>query len=378
MKLSQYKAGTWLKQDHYQAFLPEKINHPWVWEDPRINMLLEEATQALGELNAFSLFVPDIDLFIRMHVVKEAAESSRIEGTQTKMSEAIRPREEIDPERRDDWQEVQNYIGAMNEAIEGLVSLPLSNRLLRNAHQTLMQGVRGEHKDPGEWRQSPSWIGGAKPQDAVFVPPPHYTVPELMGDLELFWYNEEIHVPHLVKAAISHYQFETIHPFLDGNGRIGRLLIPLYFIDKGLLEKPSLYLSSYLEKHKGRYYDTLTRVRESNDLGEWIRFFLLGVRETARQGREQLQKIMELRRRTEAKLLTLGARAERGKEFLNLLYKGPVVTVADVVEYFKVTHPTANKLVSDFQELGIIEELTGNRRNRLFTFEEYFRLFVDD
>ena len=375
MKLTDYIAGNWISQDHYKAFIPTKINHLWIWEDPRINILLEEATSALGELNAFSLFVPDIDLFIQMHVVKEAAESSRIEGTQTKMAEAIRPKEAIDPERRNDWQEVQNYIRAMKEAIEGLTTLPLSNRLLRNAHRTLMDGVRGEHKNPGEWRKSQNWIGGANLQNAIFVPPSHRDVPELMGDLEKFWHNKGVSVPHLIRVAISHYQFETIHPFLDGNGRIGRLLIPLYLIDKGLLAKPSLYLSSYFEKNRGLYYDALTHVRISNDLGHWIRFFLLGVKDTARQGQEQLGKMMELRRETEKKILQLGARAERGREFLNLLCKNPIIWVGGVAKYFGITHPTANKLVNDFQSLGILKELTGNQRNRLFTFDEYFRLF---
>lgn len=375
MKVEHFKSGYWVKQNRYRAFLPESVDHEWTWDDPRINTLLEEATSALSELNAFSFIVPDIDLFTSMHVVKEASESSRIEGTQTEIGEAIRPIEEIDPERRDDWQEVQNYIQAMNKSIERLAELPLSNRLLKEAHTLLLDGVRGEHKAPGEWRSSQNWIGGSSLEDAVFIPPPHYEVPQLMGDLEKFWHNDQIHVPHLVRIAISHYQFETVHPFLDGNGRIGRLLITLYLIDKKLLAKPSLYLSSYLEKHKGAYYDALTTVRASGDLGHWIRFFLRAVRETARAGRDRFQQILALRSETEKKIAGLGSRSSKGQTLLNYLYKFPLVTVSEVVAILEVSHPTASKLIADMERMGILTELTGNQRYRLYSFEQYYQLF---
>ncbi len=376
MHLNDYIAGTYTKQYQYEAFIPSPVNQTWTWDDPRINTLLEEATQALGELNAFSLIVPDVDLFIRLHVVKEASESSRIEGTQTQMDEALRPREEIAPKRRDDWQEVQNYIQAMNEAIDALVHLPLSNRLLKDTHRTLMQGVRGQHKLPGAWRASQNWIGGTSLQDAVFIPPPHREVPKLMGDLEKFWHNEAINVPHLVRIAISHYQFETIHPFLDGNGRIGRLLIPLYLISHGLLKKPSLYLSSHIEKHKAAYYAALTTVRATSNMGQWLRFFLVAVRETARTGRDTFQAILALRRRTEQQMLSLGQKAGKGRVLLTLLYRQPYVTANEVATHLEVTHQTAMSLIRDFVRLGILEETTGFKRNRRFLYREYFDLFV--
>ncbi|MCK4787302.1 MAG: Fic family protein, partial [Desulfobacteraceae bacterium] len=284
-----------VQQYEYKSFSPMPVNHEWTWNDPQINTLLEEAMRAIGELNAFSLIIPDVDLFIQMHVVKEASTSSRIEGTQTEIDEALRPRELVAPERRNDWDEVQNYIKAMNQAIDALQTLPLSNRLLKNTHRTLLEGMRGTEKLPGEFRKSQNWIGGSGPSDAAFVPPHHTEVPDLMSDLEKFLHNATIQVPHLVWIAIAHYQFETVHPFLDGNGRIGRLLIPLYLISKELLKKPTLYVSAHIEKHKVAYYDALTRVREQNDMGHWVRFFMTALRDTALKGRETFQSILSLR-----------------------------------------------------------------------------------
>jgi len=365
-----------VKQIDYESFMPSLVNHGWSWSDPRINTLLEEATQALGELNAFSLIVPDVDLFIQLHIVKEANASSRIEGTRTEMDEAIRPEEEVAPEKRDDWREVQNYVQALREAIEALDELPLSTRLLKQTHRTLMAGVRGHHKQPGSYRTSQNWIGGASLQDAAFIPPPHHEVGRLMSDLEQFWHNDRVNVPHLIRIAISHYQFETIHPFLDGNGRIGRLLITLYLISRGLLEKPSLYLSSYIEKHKMAYYESLTHVRATSDLGQWIRFFLVAVRDTARTGRDTFEAILDLRKRVERQAAQLGQKAGNARRLLTLLYRQPYVRANDVAEFLDVTHRTAMNLIRDFEQLNILRETTGNQRNRRYLFAEYFSLFT--
>ena len=374
--LSDYDPGRFVRQTTgYDAFLPTPVNHGWTWDDARINTLLEEATRALVELDAFSRIVPDVDLFIRLHVVKEANASSRIEGTRTAMDEAIRPEEEVIPERRDDWQEVQNYIQAMNEAIDALETLPLSMRLLRQTHQTLMQGVRGQHKQPGEYRTSQNWIGGASIEDAAFIPPPPHEVPELMSDLEKFWHDEDLNVPHLIRIAISHYQFETIHPFLDGNGRVGRLLITLYLMTHGFLREPSLYLSSYIERHRAAYYDTLRRVSGTGDMGQWIRFFLVGVRDTARTGSETFEAILSLREQVEEQVLKLGRKAANARRLLTLLYRQPSVRAGDVAEELGVTHPTAMSLLRDFEELGILQETTGNQRNQRYLFAAYFDLF---
>jgi len=377
MNFKDFKAGRWVQQYEYKSFSPAPVNHEWTWDDPRINTLLEEATRAIGELNAFSLIVPDVDLFIRMHVVKEANTSSRIEGTQTEIEEALAPKELVAPERRDDWQEVQNYIKAMSQAIEDLEKLPLSNRLLRDTHRILLEGVRGKGKLPGEFRRSQNWIGGSGPSDAVFVPPQHIEVPELMSDIEKFLHNDQVHVPHLIRIAIAHYQFETIHPFLDGNGRIGRLLITLYLVSKGLLKKPTLYLSAHIEKYKGAYYDALSRVREANDLGQWVRFLLTAVRDTGRKGSQAFQGILDLRKEVESKTLSLGKKAENARLLINHLYRSPFVTPLEVAEMLGVTHQTASSLIRDFEKLNILKKWQKMGRSHLYVFGRYLALFLD-
>lgn len=377
MKIEEFHAGVTKQQYQYKSFSPSLINQEWVWEDAKINTLLEQATRALGELDAFSLMVPDIDLFIKMHIAKEANTSSRIEGTKTNMDEALMDKSQIAPEKRDDWQEVQNYIAAMNYAIQALEKLPLSARLLKDTHQILLQNVRGEYKTPGEFRRSQNWIGGSNLQDAVFIPPLHEEVPDLMTDLEKFWHNEDIDVPHFIRIAMSHYQFETIHPFLDGNGRIGRLLITLYLVSQGLLTKPSLYLSDHLEKHKGAYYEALTMVRESHHLAPWLKFFLVAVIETAKNGKHTFQSILALRSEFEKHILELGKRATQAHSLLNFLYGKPVVTANEVAYHLNVSHQTANALIRGFERLGILIETTGYRRNRLFVCDKYLKLFGD-
>ena len=376
MKFESFKAGQWRQRYQYKSFEPIMVNHDWTWEAPAINTLLEQATRALGELNAFSLIVPDIDLFIEMHVVKEAQTSSKIEGTQTGIDEALLPEEQIRPEKRDDWREVRNYIEAVNTAITELKTMPLSNRLLKQTHAILMQGVRGEHKQPGEFRTSQNWIGGSSLSDASFIPPHHDGVADLMGDLEKFWHNEEIMVPHLVRIAISHYQFETIHPFLDGNGRIGRLLIPLYLVSQGVLAKPSLYLSDFFERNRASYYDALMQVRVSNDLIHWVRFFLSGVAQTATKGREVFHQILTLRTEAEQATMGMGKRAATARQALNVLYRKPVLDAADLEKALEITTPTANRLIHSLIDKGILVEVTGQQRGRIYAFDRYLKLFV--
>jgi Fic family protein len=376
MKFEQFKAGVWRQQFQYKSFSPILVNQQWTWEEPAINTLLEKANRSLGELNAFSLIVPDIDLFIQMHIVKEAQTSSKIEGTQTGIGEALMTEDQIAPEKRDDWHEVRNYIDAMNSAVGDLQNIPLSNRLLKQTHSILLRSVRGEHKQPGEFRNSQNWIGGSNLSDAVFIPPHQTEVVELMSDLEKFWHNEEITVPDLIRAAITHYQFETVHPFCDGNGRIGRLLIPLYLISKGLLQKPSLYLSDFFERNRVGYVEALMRVREANDLIHWVKFFLTGVNSTAEKGRSTFQKILLLRNTVEQEISNLGRRVPSARLALSLLYRKPVITVSELEQATALSTPTANALVKDFQRLNILKELSGTPRYRVFSFQRYLNLFI--
>lgn len=375
MKIEQFNSGEFKQQYQYKSFSPSSINHSWTWDDPKVNTLLESASRALSELDAFSLIVPDVDLFVQMHITKEANTSSAIEGTQTQMGEAVMDIEQIAPEKRDDWQEVQNYINAMNNAIDELSNLPLSTRLLKLTHEILMEGVRGEHKTPGEFRKSQNWIGGTSLVDAIFIPPHQSEVADLMTDLEHFWHNDQIEVPHLIRIAVSHYQFETIHPFLDGNGRIGRLLIPLYMINKGLLRKPSFYLSDYLEKHRGAYYDALTTVRTSNNLLHWIKFFLLAVIETAENGKMTFTRILDVSKKVDSQIVTLGRKAENARNLLHYLYKRPIINIPQAAMTLGITQRAANQLVMNLVALGILTEITGYKRNRYFCFTEYLALF---
>ena len=377
MNLKQFKAGNYVQRFEYKSFEPELINHTWVWDDAEINVLLERANKFMGELNAFTYIVPDIDLFIAMHILKEATKSSKIEGNKTEMDEALLPIEDISPEKRDDWQEVQNYIKAINFAVSELKNLPLSNRLIRDTHRILLEGTRGEHKTPGEFRISQNWIGGSNPSNAVFVPPHWDSLPKLLSDLEKFFHNQDIQVPHLIKTAIIHYQFETIHPFQDGNGRIGRLLITLYLISNGIINNPSLYLSDYFEKNRAMYYDSLTLVRGKNDLTNWIKFFLQAVEVTAEKGIITFRKILELKNKIDKRIISFKQRAENCRKLFNYLYKSPITDGKLVAKIIGISERSARDLLNDLESQKLLTEITGFKRNRNYIFHDYISLFYD-
>ncbi|MBK8967945.1 MAG: Fic family protein [Saprospiraceae bacterium] len=374
--MNSFQAGTFRLNTGYQAFFPEKINRSYAFDDSAMLPLLEKANLKMGELNTWSELAPDIGQFIRLFVVKEATLSSRIEGTQTSVEEALLNAEDIAPERRDDWQEVNNYIEAMNVCLRLLPSLPLSSRMIKKAHAVLLQGVRGERKAPGEFRRSQNWIGGATPMDAAFVPPPWTEIEALMGDLENFLHSENTQLPHLLKIALAHYQFETIHPFLDGNGRIGRLMIPLYLISVSMLQQPAFYISDFIERNKVHYYDHLTRVRMQNDIRPWFRFFLVGTIETCETAIVALRSITDLKKDCETKrLTTLGRRLPNARLLLDRLFSNPIIRADEVAAHAGVSLVSSYKLIDDFVRLGILQEQTGYRRNRVFVFREYLNLF---
>ncbi len=372
--MKDFVSGTQISQGYYKSFQPNPIHKQWQIEDMEVLALLSKADRQLGRLDMYSEYV-NIELFISMHIAKEATQSSKIEGTQTNIEEAFLKKDEISVEKRDDWEEVQNYIIAMNEAVKMLHRLPFSSRLIRQTHKILLQGVRGQNKLPGEYRISQNWIGGATMNDAVFIPPVHTSIHDLMSDIEKFANDELNHLPDLLKIALIHYQFETIHPFLDGNGRVGRLLITLYLVSKGILKQPILYLSDFFEKNRILYYDNLMRVRTHNDLSQWFKFFLSGIVETAKSGVTTFDSIMQLQKTLDIKLKTLGNRSVDARLIIEGLYSRPVIDVNQVEKTIQKSNVSAYKLIASLEKLEILHEITGGQRGKLYIFKDYMDLF---
>ncbi len=373
--MKNFKSGRYVQQGHYKSFQPTPINRAWLLDNMELIQLLGQADRELGRLDMYSDYIPNIQLFIRMHVLKEATQSSRIEGSQTNMEEALLEKEDVAPDKRDDWEEVQNYVAAMNEAIVKLKKLPFPARLVRETHKTLLQGVRGKQKHPGEFRRSQNWIGGATISDAVFVPPVHTSIGELMGDIEQFVHNDTHYFPELLKIALVHYQFETIHPFLDGNGRAGRLLITLYLVSKGILKQPMLYLSDFFERNRMHYFDNLMRVREKNDLLQWFRFFLVGIIETAKSSIATFDNILKLQKRVNNQIQSLGSRTANAQKVLHYLYQRPMIDAARAGEAAGISPASAYKLIADLEHFGILKEITGGKRGKMYLFVAYLQLF---
>jgi Fic family protein len=361
----------------YRAFVPAPLP-----PDPPLDVgsgilpLLSRADIALGRLDGLVKVIPDPDFFVGMYVRREAVLSSQIEGTQSTLEDLLEVELEPDtPARRgSDVGDIVNYVRAMKYGLDRLQDLPLSLRLIREIHEQLLRDGRGAQATPGEFRASQNWIGpsGAPLSRATFIPPP---VPEMTQALHSFesYLHANGDTPVLVKAALAHAQFETIHPFLDGNGRVGRLLITFLLVHSGVLREPLLYLSVYFKQHRAEYYDRLTAIRQRGDWEGWLTFFLRGVAETADEATDTAERIFELRERHRA--IVIEEAGTNGLKLLAALFRRPLINVNYVVPVVDVTFPTANRLVAKFEELGLLREVTGQKRSRLFRYEPYLRLF---
>jgi toxin-antitoxin system, toxin component, fic family len=377
MKLEEYKAGKYRQGTGYKAFLPSNINYNWGWDDTKLDSLLAEANRQIGELNAYSLLLPNVELYIKMHVKIEANKSSKIEGTKTTIEEDLSDLQDINPEKRDDWEEVQNYVKATNYGIDKIKNgFPLCNRLIRDIHRILLNGVRGEKKTPGEFRISQNWIGGTMPSTATYVPPLVENLSDCLKDLELFINNEKIDTPDLIKIAIIHYQFESIHPFLDGNGRIGRLLIPLYLQSKKYLDNPCLYISFFFEKNRDLYYQKLNDVRTKDDIIGWIKFFLEGIIETAKIAKEKFKKVVELTKKIDIQISDLKVKYDNAKKIIDYFYYEPYSSRKKISKALEMADSTVSGVINELKSANIIKEITGYTRNQIFVFSEYVEIFL--
>jgi len=374
--------GNMVKQlEGYSAFVPFDLPpDPPIKFDQEMQGLLSRADRALGRLDGSVQSLPNPDLFVFMYVRKEAVLSSQIEGTQASLGDILEVEAQIfDPTRPDDTEEILNYVNAMNYGLDRLQELPMSLRLIREIHERLMQGVRGQHATPGEFRRTQNWIGaqGATISTASFVPPPPDKLVSLLGALENYIHSND-QMPLLVRIALIHAQFETLHPFLDGNGRMGRLLIAFTLCQQTVLQKPVLYLSHYLKQNRTKYYDLLQGTRMDGDWESWIKFFLQGVAEVSNEATETARRIVETREAHRTLLIEgLGKGAANGLRFLESMYRRPIFNVAMVSELLDITPQAANNLTDRLVQLELVREITGQRRNRIFRYDPYIELFSD-
>ena len=371
-----FKSGSYRNNGDFKSFLPSPVNDVWNWSSPEISSLLSEADREIGALSTYSEFIPDLDIYIRMHIRVEANKSNRIEGTRTSIVEDMLPQENLGPEKRDDVQEIENYIKAMDYGVKRILDddFPFSSRFLRELHQILMQGVRGEHKTPGEFRRSQNFIGGSKPSDAAYVPPSVADLDAAMEDFDKFA-NRCDNLPVLIRLAIMHYQFETIHPFLDGNGRIGRLMIPMYLLSKGILRKPCFYISDYFERHRSEYYAALQNTRELNDMKRWLCFFLRASIDTARKAKNTFNNVLHLVDEYNAYIAGKRNMHIVISSVIRAMYSRPVASVSVLSDMTGAGIANINSAVNTLVRDGILQEITGGKRNRVFMLRKYMHIF---
>lgn len=378
----QRSSGTYIQQiEGYKAFIPRDLPpSPPVEFDDEMRRLLSKADRALGRLDGSIEALPNPELFVFMYVRKEAVLSSQIEGTQASLGDVLEVEAELfDPMRPDDTEEILNYVAALNYGLNRLESLPLSLRLIREIHERLMQGVRGQHATPGEFRRSQNWIGpsGATIKSATFVPPPPSELANLLGAFEGYLHLDD-DLPLLIRLGLIHAHFETLHPFLDGNGRMGRLLITFCLCEREALTKPVLYLSHFLKKHRMRYYDLLQAVRDEGAWEQWLKFFLTGVAEVANEATLTSRSIVNMREDHRQRIIeTFGKGAANGLKFLETLYQRPFFSVQNVSQTLGISPQAANTLTEKLVALELVREVTGNKRNRVFQYRPYVQLFMD-
>ncbi len=374
------RAGHYVQQSTgYRAFIPAPLPpDPPVKIEGALQPLLSDADRALGRLDGSIQTLPNPDLFVFMYVRKEAVLSSQIEGTQSSLQDLLAAEAKLlAPDRPQDVNEVINYVSAMNYGLKRLSELPVSVRLIREIHEKLLKGVRGSRLTPGDLRRSQNWIGpaGSTIAEATFVPPPPGEVQGALGNLETFLHGDS-DLPLLIKIGLAHAQFETIHPFLDGNGRVGRLLIAFLLCERKVLLKPVLYLSHYFKRHRSAYYDHLQAVRDEGDWEGWMEFFLRGVVEVSEQATATARAILALREQHRSKIAEhLGRAAGNGHRVLEYLFDHPVVSISEVQKLIRTTYPPAYDLVNRLVEQGVLNEVTGQKRNRRFRYDSYIRLF---
>jgi Fic family protein len=378
------RAGRYVQQARgYRAFVPAPLPpSPPVRVVGAVQLALSRADLALGRLDGSIQTLPNPAMFVFMYIRKEAVLSSQIEGTQSSLQDLLEAEAQIlSPDRPRDVAEVVNYVRAMDYGLERLADLPISVRLIREIHAELLRGTRGAHLTPGELRRTQNWIGpaGCTLTEATFVPPPPEEVPQALSDLERFLHSDAPELPLLVKIGLVHAQFETIHPFLDGNGRVGRLLIAFLLCEREVLSKPVLYLSHYFRRYRSTYYELLQGVRTAGAWEEWLTFFLDGVAEVSAQAAATARRVLALREEHRSAITdSLGRAAANALRVLEQLYERPIVAVSDVQRIADTSYPAANQLVARLVGLGVLSEATGNARNRRFAYQSYIDLFGDD
>lgn len=368
------RSGNWITQPTaYKAFIPSPIPpNPPIQYDDELHKVLSEADIALGRLDTTTYFLPTIEHLLAMYVRKEALLSSQIEGTQASLEDIFEYEKHMHLKNAQDVEEVVNYVKALNHGLSRLEEFPMSIRLIKEIHAILLTGTRGKEKTPGEFKRSQNWIGpaGCNLNNASFVPPPPAESLELMSQLELFLHRE-VDLPPLIACALIHYQFETIHPFLDGNGRVGRLLITFYLCWRKILQKPLLYLSYYFKMHRQEYYDRLNMVRNTGNYEQWIKFFLKGVKWTSDSALDSVKKVLNLAEIHKSILLGNKIASPLAIALLDYLFTKPLVSVNDVADHFSLSYGAAKKLVQQFEETGILRDITGKKRDRLYSYWEY-------